>query len=197
MAATFSLAHRRLGARRGNFVGFSLYWAACLVLPLALLGGRRYAGLLRNQPRPLPKPRILALSALGAPLAGAVAVELVPNLQAASPTLVATALAIAAVNATAEEALWRGLPSSCFPDDPWHGWLLPATGFTLWHLVPLAAMKRWSRAPAVLAGAALIGFGYGWVAWRTGSLRWTIAPHILTDASGLRSVRQAWLGEKG
>jgi membrane protease YdiL (CAAX protease family) len=197
MAATFAVAGRRLGPRRGYLAAFAVYWAVCLGLPLAALGPRRCADLVRRPAQPLPRPRAIALAMLGIPLAGAIAVELIPNLRAAGPKLVATSLGIAAVNATAEELLWRGLPITAFPDSAWRGWLLPATGFTLWHLAPLAAMRRWSRAPGVLAGAALIGFGYGWVAWRTRSLRWTIPPHLLTDASGIRSVRRAWLGDAG
>lgn len=197
MAATFAVARKGLGPRRGYLAAFIAYWAVCLGLPLAVLGWRGCADLVRRPARPLPRPRALALATLGVPLAGAVAVELIPNVRAASPKLVAASLGIAGVNAMAEEVLWRGLPITAFPESAWRGWLLPATGFTIWHLAPLAAMRRWSRAPGVLAGAALIGFGYGWVAWRTGSLRWTIPPHILTDASGLRSVRRVWLGESG
>lgn len=197
MAATFAVARRRLGPRRGYLAAFATYWAVCLGLPVAVLGRRRCADLVRRPAQPLPRPRALAFATLGVPLAGAVAVELIPNLRTAGLRLIATSLGIASVNAIAEEVLWRGLPVTAFPDSAWRGWLLPATGFTLWHLAPLAAMRRWSRAPGVLAGAALIGFGYGWVAWRTRSLRWTILPHILTDASGIRSVRRAWLGDTG
>jgi hypothetical protein len=46
---------------------------------------------------------------------------------------------------------------------------------------------------AFLAGAALIGAGMGWVAWRTRSLRWTLPAHLATDANGL-SAASFWLG---
>jgi hypothetical protein len=55
-----------------------------------------------------------------------------------------------------------------FPDDVVRGWLWPAIGFTVW---------------------------FGWVAWRTGSLRLTMPAHLLTDASGLPAAR-FWLGRE-
>jgi len=194
MAAVFGLSIRLLGPRRGYIAGFTTYWALCLAAPIALLGPRRFMQLISRRSRHLPDAKPLAFAALALPAAGAVGLELIPELRTATPRLLATSLAIASVNAVAEEAFWRGLPSAAFPDDRWNGWLLPAAGFTAWHLVPLAAQRRWSRAPAILAGAAMIGFGYGWIAWRTQSLRWTVGPHVATDASGLRSVRRAWLG---
>lgn len=42
------------------------------------------------------------------------------------------------------------------------------------------------RTGAFLAGSAAIGLGYGGVAWRMRSLRATVLPPFLTDASGMR-----------
>lgn len=197
MAAVFAVAGASLGRRRGYIAGFATYWTLCLAVPLLLLGRRRFVELFTRGPQPFPSPRMLAAAALMLPAAGAIGVELIPNLRTASAKLLATSIGIATVNAVSEEVFWRGVPITEFPDDRWSGWLVPATGFTLWHLVPLAARRRWSRVPGVLAGAALIGYGYGWVAWRTRSVRWTLPLHVLTDASGLRAVRRVWLGDEG
>jgi CubicO group peptidase (beta-lactamase class C family) len=40
----------------------------------------------------------------------------------------------------------------------------------------------------LLSHTALIGLGYGWVAWTTGSIRWTILAHVLVDAMGVRAA---------
>src|SRR5512132_4265798 len=55
-----------------------------------------------------------------------------------------------------------------------------------------SAHSRCNSALVFLAPTALIGAGVGWVAWRTQSLRWTLSPHVATDASGLR-VARFWL----
>jgi len=107
---------------------------------------------------------------------------------------VVVAAGIGVTNALAEEALWRGTPVIIFPNDPILGWLWPAFGFTLWHLVPLTASAASGRRKVeTLLGAALIGFGHGWLAWRTRSLVATSVAHALTDASGVEPVSKIWL----
>ena len=192
MRVLFPLLVRRLGARRGYLAGFGVYWAGCYLVPAALLGRRRVWALLGKTPESLPRPRWLGALALAVPPLGAVGTELLPALREADPALVATAGAVAAVNATGEELLWRGLFVATFPDDPVHGWLWPAIGFTVWHLAPLSVRPA-RQGRLFLAGSALIGAGFGWVAWRTRSLRLTLPAHVVTDASGLPAAR-FWLG---
>jgi membrane protease YdiL (CAAX protease family) len=95
--------------------------------------------------------------------------------------------ALAIVNAIAEEVLWRGIYSSVFPRQLIRGYLYPAVGFALWHVVPQSIHPSQLRGgtKAFLAGAFFIGLGHGWVAWRTRSIRWTTLTHILTDFLGL------------
>jgi membrane protease YdiL (CAAX protease family) len=37
-----------------------------------------------------------------------------------------------------------------------------------------------------LSGALVIAFSYGWVAWRTGSIRWTVALYLFMNCLGVR-----------
>jgi membrane protease YdiL (CAAX protease family) len=191
MRVLFPVLARRLGGRRGYLAGFAIYWAGCYLVPLALLGRRQVWALLREPSGPLPRPRWLGALALLLPPLGAAGTELLPALRRADPALVATAGAVAAVNAAGEELLWRGLFVARFPEDPVRGWLWPAIGFTVWHLAP-ASVRPPRHGRMFLAGTALIGTGFGWVAWRTRSLRWTLAAHVATDACGLPAAR-FWL----
>lgn len=193
MRALFPVLARRLGPRRGHLTGFAAYWAACYLLPLGLLGRDRVRALLRQPAGPLPSPRWLTVAALLVPPLGAAGTELAPQLRNADPAVLATAAGVAVVNAAGEELLWRGLFVAAFPDDPVCGWLWPAVGFTAWHLAPQAVLPSRRGKLAFLASSALVGTGLGWVAWRTRSLRWTLPPHVATDASGLR-VARFWLG---
>jgi membrane protease YdiL (CAAX protease family) len=138
-------------------------------------------------------PRWLPAAALLIPPLGATGTELLPQLRNADPAVLVTAVTVANINAAAEELLWHGLFVATFPEDPVRGWLWPAVGFTAWHLAPLSVQPYRHGTLAFLAPAGLIGAGYGWVAWRTGSLRLTLPAHIVTDASGLRAAR-FWLG---
>ena len=47
----------------------------------------------------------------------------------------------------------------------------------------------------VLTVAALIGVGYGWVAFGTRSVIPVIGPHAVIDASGVRAAMTIWLGQ--
>jgi membrane protease YdiL (CAAX protease family) len=195
MKAVFTAATRRLGPERGYQAGFAVYWVTCWVLAGAVVGPRRLAALWQPSGEPVPAPRALGWPVLVLPPLGGFATEWLPNVRGAGPVAVGVAAWVGTTNAVAEEALWRGLPVAIFPDDPVRGWLLPAAGFTAWHLVPLTTRPTSARRrAAVLLGAAAIGLGYGWVAHRTRSLATVSAAHALTDSCGVRPARTIWLG---
>jgi membrane protease YdiL (CAAX protease family) len=193
MRVIFPALASRLGQRRGYLAGFGVYWATCVAVPLATLGRRRSVALMRR-PAPLPRrARGGAAIALLVPPLGGFATELVPELRRAERPLVAAAVAIATVNATAEELLWRALPLTAFPKSRLAGWLWPAVGFGLWHAAPLAVRPASKGNGRFLAAATALGLSYGWAARRTDSLVPGLASHIATDATGLRAYR-FWLG---
>jgi membrane protease YdiL (CAAX protease family) len=108
------------------------------------------------------------------------------------------AAGVGTTNVLAEEVFWRGIPVAVFPDEPWRGWLWPSVGFTAWHLVPLTARPSSIGCRAVLlAGAALDGLGYGWIASGTRSLAMVAPAHALTDSSGVAPVQASWLTGDG
>lgn len=89
---------------------------------------------------------------------------------------------IAIVNAFFEELLWRGVYVRLFPGRFAAGWLYPAAVFALWHLAPTSVR---GSAGVMVAGAAHLGLVYGWVAYRTGTFRYTIPAHALVNGMGL------------
>jgi len=194
MRAVFSATTRRYGPERGYQAGFAIYWASCWVLAAAVIGRRDLVKLWAAPEQALPVPRALGAAALAVPPLGGLATQWVPYARASGFRTVALAAGLGTTNALAEEAFWRGVPVASFPDDPLRGWLWPAVGFTAWHLVPLAARPpSASRRAFLLAGAAFIGLGYGWVALQTRSLAAVTPAHALTDASGLRPVKANWM----
>ena len=168
------------------------YWALCAAVPLALAGPRRLAELLRSPQPSLPQPRWLAVTALVVPPAGAVATELAPQLRQGTRRSLAAAVTVGVTNAVAEELLWRALPVAMFPEDPLRGWIAPAAGFTIWHLAPLSVRPHPRGRYPILAGAAMIGAGAGWITWSTRSLRDVLVSHALTDVCGLRAAQAIW-----
>ena len=194
MKAVFRASTRRFGSQRGYQAGFAVYWATCWGVAAALVGPRRLAALWHPRNTELPDPPFLAATVLAVPPLGAITTQWLPNAPDAGPVGIAAAAGVGITNALAEEALWRGVPVALFHGARVRGWLWPALGFTAWHLVPLTAQPTsGARRASVFAGAAAIGLGNGWIAYRTGSLLVVSAVHAITDASGLRQVGSTWL----
>jgi hypothetical protein len=194
MQAVFRQTARRFGARRGYQAGFAIYWALCWGAAVACAGPGQLPPLWRRAVGASPVPSGVKWVVLLTPPVGAVSTQWLPHAGAAGLKAVGVAAFVGTTNALAEEALWRGAPVVAFPDEPVRGWLWPALGFTLWHLVPLhASSADRRRTAALLSGAALIGLGDGWLAWRTHSLRAITLAHAVTDSSGVRAVRRMWM----
>ena len=164
----------------GGFLFFWLFW--CAGFSLWALGIDGVKAVLRDARPRLPRPQVLWLVLLAAPVVGGFATRLLPTLPRATIAVVTLALLIAVVNASLEELFWRGVYIRLFPGRLITGWLYPAALFALWHLVPTSIS---GFAVDLLAGAAFLGLVYGWVAQRTGTIRYTIVAHIVLNAMGL------------
>ena len=106
----------RLGLKRGYFGGFLFYWVFwCLLVPLWVLGGpRRLPELFREtKPGELRQADLLFLAA--PPLVGYL-FAFPRALRRSNLPIILTSAAIAVVNATAEEILWRGTYKAVLPN---------------------------------------------------------------------------------
>ncbi len=186
MAIVFAALHRLLPPRTAYNAGFAIYWVVwCLGVPVWVLGPRPAVRALGAGRR----PSTAEIAALALPVAGAVSTELLPNRHLVNRRVLAVMIASAALNAPAEELLWRGMFMAAFPGDPARGVAWPLAGFSLWHLAPQIVLpSRHGRVGFVL-GAAVVGTASSIVAWRTRGLRWVLPAHIATDACGIRAAR--------
>jgi membrane protease YdiL (CAAX protease family) len=192
MAAIFTTARGRFGPRRGYTVGFCAYWATSAAASIVILGPGGVRELWSD-----PRPRLGRRPVLGAllltwPPLGAIVTRLIPEVRTATPTSLAISGLVAFANATTEEVLWRGVYLRLWPDDPWLGYAWPSLGFGLWHLAPQEIHPSPMGPLRYVAAATVLGLSWGWVARRTGSLRWVALSHVVTDASGLRNA--SWFG---
>lgn len=188
MTAVFRLTGDRLGPQAGYAAGFGVYWGTCAALSIGLLGPSRARSLFRDVRPRLGKPAAVGAVLLLWPPIGAIATRFIPEIGQATPSMVATIAVVAAANATLEELLWRGVFRSLWPTNPWLGWVWPAIGFGLWHLAPQVIHPSTMGPGAYVTAATALGLSWGWVAWRTGSLRWVSVSHVLTDGSGVRNA---------
>jgi membrane protease YdiL (CAAX protease family) len=194
MALAFTQLGTRYGPRRGYLLGFLVYWLGwCGLFPLWILGRRGRAESLRPA-GPAGRLPAAGVAALAVPPLFTASVALPRQLPRANAEIVLESLALAAVNATGEELLWRACYQQGFPEGGVAGTLYPVAGFALWHLAP--QLVRPSSYPGGAAGFVAfsggLGLLYGWAARRGGSIRWTTLSHTLLDFSGLgaRAFRQ-------
>lgn len=177
---------RSLFAPRAAYgMGLLFYWVVwCLLLPIAIVGPRGVAGMFGRSRREL-RLREIVLFVLPPVIGFSTFFPLL--LWMGNPRIYAAAAAIAIVNGTVEEILWRGLYLEVFGNRVWGGVIYPAIAFGLWHVAPVAA--RWTLSPwlvlLVALSAALVGLGYGLIVRRTRSVRWTVLSHILMNFAGL------------
>lgn len=186
--AVLQAAQLALGHRAGFAVGFLFYWIVwCLLVPFAVLGRAEFRDLFRRSARAL-RLRHAVLLMLPAVVGFS---SIFPLLMwIGSSKLFVAAAAIAIVNGTCEEVLWRGAYLKVFGNRLWGGLLYPAIGFGLWHVAPLLAHWSWSpgRALWLAASATLVGLAYGFVARHYRSIRWTIFSHVLMNFAGLGAL---------
>jgi len=181
MTVTFALLRARMAPQRAYNVGFAVYWAGCLALPLLVLGPGRTWRLLAGGRRATASEGVL----MAVPALGGFTTAFWPNRRRVDLPVASVMIGTAVVNAVGEELLWRGLPLAVHGDEPLPGCAWPLVGFAGWHLAPqlilVSERGRWQ----FVAGAAAVGLGSAVTAWRARGLRSTLLPHMLTDACGV------------
>jgi membrane protease YdiL (CAAX protease family) len=189
--AVFRLLIPAAGERTASFAGFAFYWlVGGIALPVALIGRDGVAALFERRPVRRDLRFTIALILLALPVAFGFLFAFPAILPFASGATLAGLAAYAVVNGTLEEIFWRGTFARRFPSNPWLGVIYPAVIFSLWQLVPWAVFPSLLHVPAfIVLGVALpVGLLYNWVAWRTGSIHWTVLSHVLTNLSGVGAM---------
>ena len=187
MTAVFALSARLLGAEAGYLLGFGFYWLFwCLFVPRWLSGKEEFAAILRDR-TPLFNRRNWLAATLW------IAVTLIAVLMYAGDflraplTLILLAVPLATINGLCEEILWRGLYVRRFPRSPRLAILVPSLGFALWHLAPQTISPA-ENVPGFVLSTFFLALPYGYIAYHTGSAKWTALSHSLSGILALSGV---------
>lgn len=166
------------GLKAGYLFGYLFYWIFwCYLIPFLILKPAGLASLFKKNNLSafiyglLLIPIIIAF--LGIPFR--------PYLFKLTPLIAIVSLLSALVNGTGEELFWRGIYSEHFPNDLVWGYLYPTLMFALWHLSPRAVQSAGASTFSFLLGALLMGLCWGFIAWKTKSIRWTVISHIIVN----------------
>ncbi len=184
---TFRLSAARLGTARGYLIGFLFYWVGwCLLLPLSTVGPD---GLRQMFGAPHPKfgrPDWLGIILLAGPPLAVFATQFPAQVKGASTAVLLCSILYALANGAMEEVLWRGAYATAFPNSWLWACVYPSIWFGLWHISPQAVEsgRVTGEAMAFALVSITLGLAWGWVAKTTGSIRWTVAAHILLNFAG-------------
>ena len=186
-AFVFNLSSKLLGKETGYLLGLLFYWTIwCLLVPLILLGKEGFLSLfvdvtpLFSGPNWLATVLFIFISLVTLVMSGKGFIH-------APLTLISISIPAATINGICEELLWRGLYVRAFPDNIWLAILFPALGFALWHLVPLQVFSSRSKMRFVLS-TFFLGLAYGFIAYKTGSAKWTAISHSLNGIFALSGM---------
>ncbi len=178
----------RLGPARGYLAGFLFYWSCwCFLLSLLTVGPDGLREMFKA-PQPLfGKPDWVGLLLLLGPPLVTYITRFPTEVKSASLKIITYSILYALVNGTMEEVLWRGAYTTAFPDSWLWAYIYPSIWFGLWHLSPQVIYPSEMPGGAIAFALMSISLGlvWGWVAKTTGSIRWTVAAHILLNFAGL------------
>ena len=106
----------------------------------------------------------------------------------AQAILILVAVPAAVINGICEELLWRGLYVRAFPTSPMLSILYPALGFAAWHLAPLQVFPAAGGWLSFVGSTFFLGLAYGFIAYRSGSARWTAVSHSINGVLALSGM---------
>lgn len=183
-AFVFASLSKWLGKEKGYLLGFLFYWTIwCLLIPLILLGMQDFLSLFADK-----VPLFSRSNGLVAVLFAFITLVTLfmygKDFVRAPLTLILAAIPSATINGICEELLWRGLYVKTFPDNFWMAILFPAIGFALWHFVPQQILSQGNKFTFILS-TFFLGLAYGFIAYKTGSAKWTAISHSLNGILAL------------
>lgn len=183
MGLVFRVAAQFMSREAAYLFGFAIYWLGCLLLSCGILGKQGFLTLFKDETALFQRENWLA--ALVWLLVMGVSVLMYgPDFVQAPRVLIAVAIPLAAINGVCEEVLWRGLFVRLFPGNPKMGILYPAIGFAIWHFAP-QIINPAENTVGFVVSTLFLGLAYGFVAYRTGSARWTAISHSLSGILAL------------
>jgi hypothetical protein len=170
--------------KAGYLLGFGVYWLFwCLFIPRMMLGKTEFAAILHNHVPLFSRANWLAATLWL--VVTLVAVIMYAGVFIRAPlALILLAIPLATANGFCEEILWRGLYVRLFPHNPWVSILYPSAGFALWHFAPQVIFPA-ENAIAFVISTFFLALPYGFIAYCTGSAKWTAIFHSVSGILAL------------
>ncbi|MCX7711394.1 MAG: CPBP family intramembrane metalloprotease [Clostridia bacterium] len=192
MMVLMPLATALIGKTAGYILGFCLYWfAICIPVSFYCSGG--WSGLkeIYSQKSDIPIINRIAYYLLAGVSCLAtlfvIFLKVAPN---AGMQVLAIAFSFALINGTIEELYWRGTFNKVFEKNIGFAYFYPSVFFGIWHIALFFAkgVVYQGGFASLVGGAFFLGVLWGWVAFKTKSIRIVTAAHILTNFFGFTGL---------
>jgi len=184
MMFIFASFSKWLGKEKGYLLSFLFYWIVwCLFVPTIMIGTKDFLSLFVDV-TPLLSRQNWLVAVLFAFITLVTLFMYGKNFIHAPLSLIFIAIPAATINGICEELLWRGLYIKTFPHNFWLAILFPAFGFAFWHLIPLQIFSSGGKITFIVS-TFFLGLAYGFIAYRTGSIQWTVISHSLNGTIAL------------
>ncbi|MHC1685182.1 MAG: CPBP family intramembrane glutamic endopeptidase [Clostridiaceae bacterium] len=97
--------------------------------------------------------------------------------------VLAIALLFAVINGTFEEMFWRGVFNKVFNNNIFLAYIYPSAFFGIWHIALYLAkgMVYQGGFASLVGGSFFMGVLWGWVAYKTKSIKVITVVHIITN----------------
>jgi membrane protease YdiL (CAAX protease family) len=177
-ALAFASLARWLGADLGYLLGFCFYWLWCVSVPLILFGKEGLLSLLRDETPFFRRENWFLIALLALTIVGALAAYTIPSLARVSLWTLLFA-PIAVVNGVCEEVLWRGTYVRAFRHNVLLACVYPSLGFAISHISPGLVFPAEGGVLPFVVSTFFLGLAFGWVAYKTGTAKWTAVTHSL------------------
>jgi len=179
-AFVFVTGSQSIGPQAGYILGFIFYWIVwCFLVPILMLGASSTASLFQEKHRLFQRSNLLPAALLVVILVITVVMYPPSRLASASTGLLLIAIPVAVINGIAEEVLWRGVYVSMYPNSIPLAVMYPSLGFALWHIAPQLVLPAESGIWSLVISTFFLGISYGWIAFRTRSVRWPVIAHSI------------------
>jgi membrane protease YdiL (CAAX protease family) len=171
---------RRLNPELGYVLGFLFYWIVwCILVPLFILKIEGIVSLFREESPLFQKsnwmPAVLLVIVI------VITIIMYPPIRLLTTpvNLLVVMIPVAMVNGICEELLWRGMYVKYFPNNMFLGIVFPALGFACWHVSPQLVFPAKSGILPFVVSTFFLGISYGWISYRTKSIKWNSISHCI------------------
>ncbi|MGB5824758.1 MAG: CPBP family intramembrane glutamic endopeptidase [Proteocatella sp.] len=185
MLLLIPLLTNKIGKTAGYIAGFCIYWIL-FCIPVSLYSCNSFSELkaiyYQKSNIKTAKRNIWNIIAFTPCLATLFVVfkEFAPI---AGLQVLALALLYALINGTFEEMFWRGVFNKVFNNNIFLAYIYPSVFFGIWHIALYFAkgIEYQGGFVALVWGSFFMGLLWGWVAYKTKSIKVVTVAHIITN----------------